>query len=93
MMKNLGTHIIEPISVMCDNTSAINISKNSVMHSRTKHIAIRYHFLKEKVAKGEVELEFVPTSEQVVDIFVKPLSKEVVEYLQKKLGGVTLPKH
>jgi len=93
MMKDLGIQITKSISIMCDNTNAINIFKNLIMHSRTKHIAIRYHFLKEKVAKGEVELEFVPTSEQVVDIFVKPLSKEVVEYLQKKLGGVTLPKH
>ena len=78
---------------MCDNTSAINISKNSVMHSRTKHIAIQYHFLKEKVAEGEVKLEFISTSEQVADIFTKPLPKEVFEYLQKKLGVVTLPKH
>ena len=75
MMKDLGIQITVPISVRFDNTSAINISKNMIMHSRTKHIAIRYHFLKEKVAKGEVKLEFVPTSEQVVDIFTKPLPK------------------
>jgi len=67
---------------MCDNSSAINISNNLVMHSRTKHIAIQYHFLKEKVAEGEVKLEFVPTTEQVADIFTKPLPKEVFEYLQ-----------
>lgn len=78
---------------MCDNKSVINISKNPIMHSRTKHIAIRYHFLKEKVAEGEVKLEFVPTSEQVADIFTKPLPKEVFEYLRKKLGMGTLPKH
>ena len=93
MMKDLGIQITEPISIMCDNTSAINISKNPIMHSRTKHIAIRYHFLKEKVAEGEVKLEFVPTSEQVADIFTKPLPKEVFEYLRKKLGMGTLPKH
>jgi len=63
------------------------------MHSRTKHIIIQYHFLKEKVAEGEIKLEFVPTLEKVVDIFTKPLPKEVFEYLQKKLGVVTLPKH
>jgi len=93
MMKDLGIQITEPISVRCDNTSAINISKNPIMHSRTKHIAIRYHFLKEKFAKGKVKLEFFPTSEQVADIFNKPLPKEVFEYLHKKLGVVTLPKH
>jgi len=78
---------------MCDNTSAINISKNPVMHSRTKHIVIRYHFLKEKVAEGAVKLEFMPMKEQVANIFTKPMSKEVFEYLHKKLGVVTLPKH
>jgi len=93
MMKDLGIQIIEPISVMCDNKSVINISKNPIMHSRTKHITIRYHFLNEKVAEGEVKLEFVPTSKQVADIFTKSLPKEVFEYLRKKLGVVTLPKH
>jgi len=68
MMKNLGTHIIEPISVMCDNTSTINISKNPIMHSRMKHIAIPYHLLKEKVEEGEVNLEFILTSKKVMDI-------------------------
>jgi len=81
MMKDLGIHIIEPTSFMCDNISAINISKNLIMHSRTKHIAIRYHFLKDKVAEGEVKLEFVSTSEKVVDIFTKPFPKEFFESL------------
>jgi len=49
--------------------------------------------LKEKVAEGEVKLEFVPILEQVADIFTKPLPKEFFEYLRKKLGVVTLPKH
>jgi len=75
MIKDLGIQITEPISVMCDNTSTINISKNPIMHVRTKHIAIRYHFLKEKVTKGEVKLEFVSTLEQVAYIFTKPLPK------------------
>lgn len=60
IMKNLGINISKPIPIMCGNTSAINILKKSVMHSRTKHIAIRYHFLKEKVAEGAVKLEFMP---------------------------------
>ena len=92
-MKDLGIQINAPISVMCDNINTINISKNLVMHSRSKHIAIRYHFLKENVAKGEVKLEFVPTTKQVANFFTKSLPKEVFEYLHKKLGVVTLPKH
>lgn len=59
-MKDLGINISEPIPIMCDNTSDINISNNHVMHSRTKHIEIRCQFLKEKVVEGEVKLEYLP---------------------------------
>ena len=55
--------IDEPISIKCDNTSAISISKNHVLHSKTKHIPIKYHFLREQVAQKIVKLEYVPTKE------------------------------
>jgi len=64
MLKDLRIQVSDPITLKCDNTSAINISKNPLMHCRTKHIAIRYHFLKEKVVEGEFKLEYVPTIEQ-----------------------------
>jgi hypothetical protein len=63
----------EPIPIYCDNTSAINISKNPVMHSKTKHIPIKYHFLREQVAEKNIRVEYVGTKEQVTDIFTKPL--------------------
>eukprot|EP00253_Pinus_taeda_P031343 PITA_31343 len=77
-----------PISILCDNTSAISISKNLVMHSKTKHIPIKYHFLREQVLEQKVILEYVPSKEQVVDIFTKPLPRETFEYLKQKLGVV-----
>ena len=77
-----------PISILCDNTSAINIPKNLVMHSKTKHIPIKYHFLREQVLEQKVKLEYVPSKEQVVDIFTKPLPRETFEYLIQKLGVV-----
>jgi hypothetical protein len=63
----------EPIPIYCDNTSAINISKNPVMHSKMKHIPIKYHFLREQVAEKNIRVEYVGTKEQVIDIFTKPL--------------------
>ena len=64
------------IPIKCDNTSAISISKNLVQHSRTKHIEIIHHFLRDHAQKGDITLEFVRTKDQLVDIFTKPLNKE-----------------
>ena len=74
---------------MCDNTSAISISKNLVMHSKNKHIPIKYHFLCEQALEKKVKLEYVPSKEQVVDIFTKTLSREAFEYFKQKLGVVS----
>eukprot|EP00253_Pinus_taeda_P027964 PITA_27964 len=77
-----------PISILCANTSAISVSKNPVMHSKTKHIPIKYHFLWEQVLEQKVKLEYVPSKEQVADILTKPSPREAFEYLRKKLGVV-----
>ena len=86
LLRNFGVDSLKPVVILCDNSSAINISKNPVQHSRTKHIEIRYHFLKDKVSQGEIKLEYVPTKDQVADIFTKPLPKEQVDYLCSKMG-------
>ena len=65
------------------------MSKNPVLHSKTKHISIKYRW--EKVAEKEIRLEYVSTKEQIVDIFTKPLPKETFEYLHGMLGIMPLP--
>jgi hypothetical protein len=82
----------EPIPIYFDNTSAINISKNLVMHSKMKHIPIKYHFLREQVAEKNIRVEYVGTKEQVADIFTKPLPQEAFEYLCQRLGVISTPK-
>lgn len=74
------------IPLRCDNTSAINITKNPVMHSRTKHIDIRHHFLRDHVLKGDVEVTFVDTHNQLAYIFTKPLTKEPFYKIRRELG-------
>nr|GEY84456.1 hypothetical protein [Tanacetum cinerariifolium] len=70
----------------CDNISVIALCCNNVQHSRSKHIDIRFHFIKEQVKNGVVELYFVNTEYQLADIFTKALSRERIELLIKKLG-------
>ena len=70
----------------CDNTSSINISKNPMMHEKTKHIAIKYHYVRELVEDKQVKMEYINSKEQIVDIFTKPLPKDAFEYLRGKLG-------
>eukprot|EP00253_Pinus_taeda_P029064 PITA_29064 len=76
----------EPIPIFCHNTSAISISKNLVMHSKTKHILIKYHFVREQVAEKNMKLEYVGTKEQIANIFTKPLPREAFEYIFQKVG-------
>ena len=88
----MKVEIKDPVVIYCDNTSAINISKNPVMHSKTKHIGIKYYFLRELVQEKEVRLEYMNTKEQIVDIFTKPFSKDAFLYLRGKLGVLPLSK-
>ncbi|XP_050916006.1 secreted RxLR effector protein 161-like [Lathyrus oleraceus] len=74
------------IPLRCGNTSAINITKNPVMHSRTKHIDIRHHFLRDHVLQGDVEVTFVHTHNQLADIFTKPLARESFYKIRRELG-------
>ena len=76
----------DTLVVYCDNTSAINISKNHVQHSRTKHIDIRNHFIREPVEDKIVVIEHVATKNQLADIFTNTLDSSKFDSLRKSLG-------
>ncbi|GKC68418.1 retrovirus-related pol polyprotein from transposon TNT 1-94 [Tanacetum coccineum] len=84
-LTDYGFHF-NKIPIYCDSKSAIAISCNPVQHSRTKHIAVRYHFIKEHVEKGTIELYFVKTDYQLADIFTKALPVDRFKYLVRRLG-------
>ncbi|GJX28513.1 hypothetical protein Tco_0236592 [Tanacetum coccineum] len=73
------------IPMYCDNKSAIALCCNHVQHSRSKHIDIRYHFIKEQLENGVIEVYFVRTEFQLADIFTKALCRERIEFLIDKL--------
>nr|GFB66589.1 retrovirus-related Pol polyprotein from transposon TNT 1-94 [Tanacetum cinerariifolium] len=84
--------LYDKVPIFCDNTSAIAISKNSVLHSRTKHIDIRYHFIRDHILKVDIELHFVPTDVQLADIFTKPLAEPSFTRLVVELGMLNIEK-
>ena len=84
--------IIKLVTLYCDNTSAIKISKHLVMHTKTKHIAIKYYYVREFVQDKQVKMEYVNTKEKIADIFTKALPKDAHEYLRGKLGFIPLSK-
>jgi len=67
--------VLDKVPLLCDNESSIKLANNLVQHTRTKHIDIRHHFLRDHVAKGDISLENVGMKNQLVDIFTKPIDK------------------
>ncbi|GKE53073.1 retrovirus-related pol polyprotein from transposon TNT 1-94 [Tanacetum coccineum] len=84
-LTDYGYHF-NKIPIYCDSKSAIAISCNPVQHARTKHIAVRYHFIKEHVEKGMIKLYFVKTDYQLADLFTKALLVDRFNYLVRRLG-------
>jgi hypothetical protein len=82
-LKDIQVPCDKPVTIVCDNTSVIDISKNHVQHSKTKHIPIKYLFLIEQVQDQVVKLEYVPSKEQIADIFTKPLPRESFKSLRQ----------
>ncbi|GKC93586.1 hypothetical protein Tco_1159028 [Tanacetum coccineum] len=76
----------DDVPIMCDNKGAIDLSKNPMQHSRTKHIEIRHHFLRDNVQKGHISIEKVPSVDNIADILTKPLKRESFNYLCLGLG-------
>ncbi|KAK6160246.1 hypothetical protein DH2020_003627 [Rehmannia glutinosa] len=88
MRQQLRDYDVEEkeIPIMCDKTSAIAITQNPVLHSRTKHIDVRYHFIRDHVEKKDITLEYISTDKQLADIFTKPLCESRFEELNHELG-------
>lgn len=81
----------DSMTLYCDNNSAINISKNPVQHSMTKHIDIRHHFIRELVDEKTIEFKHIYTEDQLADIMTKPLDSTRFLSLRKAIGVCSLP--
>jgi hypothetical protein len=80
----------QPISLHCDNQSAIKLAKNPVFHARTKHIEVHHHFIREKLLRGEICLNYISTDDQPADIFTKALPRIKFEQHRGALGVISV---
>jgi hypothetical protein len=84
-LRNYG-YELSKVPLLCDNESAIRMTDNPVEHSRTKHIDIRYHFLRDHQQKGDIKIAYVSTHNQLANIFTKPLDEKTFSKLRNKLN-------
>lgn len=86
LLETLQYQQQEATTIYCDNVSAIKISKNPVLHGRSKHIDVRYHFLRNLCNDGTIDLMFCKSENQVADILTKPLKQASFEKLRAMIG-------
>ena len=86
LLGELGLTKLQPVTLFCDNQSAIHLAHNPIQHERTKHMAIDCHFTREKVLEGLIHLTYIPTKEQLADLFTKSLPSTQLLPLLSKLG-------
>ena len=84
--KDLHVEVFDPTMIYCNNLNNFQLAKDPVFHTRTKHIEVHYHFVREHVLCGEVELIYTPTDWQNVDIFTKPLGLDKLRKISGVLG-------
>ena len=85
VLCDLGIFLSSALAIWCDNTSAIALASNPIFHSRTKHIEVDYHFMRECVVRDDLHLHFISTEDQLADLFTKPLSTPRFLKLTSKL--------
>ena len=88
ILKHLGLEEKEATKILCDNNSTIQLSKNPVLHGRSKHIAVRFHFLRDLVNEQVVQLKYCNTNEQVADVMTKAVKLDQFEKFRRMLGVV-----
>ncbi len=88
-LRRLGEEIgfcgTQATSLMCDNQSSVKLTKNLILHAKTKHIEVQYHFIRENILSEEIELTHVSTNEQLVDIFTNPFGRIKFESMRSRL--------
>ena len=86
LLSDLFDLQLDATCIYCENQSCVKLSENPMFHDKSKHIEIKYHYIRDMVQKGEVKLQYVVTEEQIADVLTKPLARVKFEYFREKLG-------
>ena len=90
ILEELNQPVELPMKLFCDNKAAISIANNPVQHDRTKHVEIDRHFIKEKLKNGVICIPFLPTTQQITNVFTKSLLRQNFEFFVSKLGMINI---
>jgi hypothetical protein len=88
LLTNLFDHEMDSTIIHCDNQSCVKLSENPVFHDKSKHIKIKYHYIRGMVQRKAVHVQYLPTHQQIADIFTKPLAMTKLKYFHERLGLV-----
>jgi len=86
LLEDVKCEDVEGTLILCDNQGAIALAKNPVHHARTKHIEMQHHFVREKVEKGTITLEYCPNEDMLADVMTKALARDRHEHLTRAMG-------
>lgn len=88
LLSGMFQEKLETTVIHCDNQSCLKLTKNPVFHDRSKHIEMKYHFIRDMVQKGAIKFQYICTEEQIADILTKPLSYGKFVHFWDKLGVI-----
>jgi hypothetical protein len=88
LLSGLFQERLERAVIHCDNQSCLKLVENPIFHDRSKHIELKYHFIRDMVHKGDIKWQYIHTNEQIANILTKPLSFGKFVHFRDKLGVV-----
>ena len=93
LLSELFDLSLDASCIFCDSQSCVKFFENLVFHDRSKHIEIKYHYIRDMVQRGAVKLQYVATNEQIADVLTKPLARVKFEYFRERLGDSSDRRH
>jgi hypothetical protein len=88
ILARLFGNMLDPTVIHYNNQNCVNLSENPVSHDQSKHVEIKFHYIRDMVHRKAVSVQYLPTDEQITYVLTKPLSKSNFEYFHDKIGVV-----